>query len=120
MSRTGLKLALLFVGGHVLLGLALLGIEATHGVNDQDASFAVALAFYYPNWPSVCVVKSMGSAAGIGVVLLLGIVQWVGVALVIAVVYHACRAIFRVLTGQGTRSAEAPAPADGEDAAGEP
>jgi hypothetical protein len=47
------RFALFLVGAHVLLGLSLLVIEATHGINDQDASFAVALVFHYLNLPSV-------------------------------------------------------------------
>ena len=106
MSKTILKLALLFVGGHLLLGLVLLAVEAIHGINDQDASFAVAILFHYLNLPTVWVLRLLGGTPEIILVLLVGIVQWAGLALTIAAVYYVFRSRFRVVTGQATKTAE--------------
>ena len=48
--RMILKVALVLVGGHLLFGAVLLVVDAIHGINDEDFSFALALLFYsmYP------------------------------------------------------------------------
>lgn len=87
--KTILKLASLLVGAHLLLGGALLVIEATHGIDDQDASFAVAFLFHSLNFPSVWLLRGFGVAPGIMAVLLVGIVQWITLAAVIGGGYRA-------------------------------
>lgn len=87
--KTILKLAGWLVGAHLLLGGALLVMEATHGINDQDASFAVALLFHYLNFPSVWLLRWMGFAPGIVAVLLVGTLQWITLAAVIGGGYRA-------------------------------
>ena len=87
--KTILKLAGWLVGAHLLSGVVLLVIEATHGINDQDASFAAALLFHYLNFPSVWLLRWMGVAPGIIAVLLVGIVQWTALAAVIGGGYRA-------------------------------
>ncbi|MFA5189488.1 MAG: hypothetical protein WC740_02120 [Verrucomicrobiia bacterium] len=84
-----MKLAFLLVGAHLLLGATLLVIEATHGINDQDASFAVALLFHYLNLPSVWLLRFIGAAPGVIAVLLAGIVQWAALAAVVVGGYRA-------------------------------
>ncbi|MBI5396266.1 MAG: hypothetical protein HZA91_13300 [Verrucomicrobia bacterium] len=84
------KLALALVGAHLLLGAILMVIKATHGINDQDASFAVALLFHYLNFPSVWGLRSVaGADPGIIAVLLAGIVQWAALAAVVVGGYRA-------------------------------
>jgi hypothetical protein len=114
MARTTTKLVLYLVAAHVLLGTTLVVIEAIHGINDQDASFAVALLFYYLNWPAYWLLGLKGGAPGILMVLLVGIVQWTGVAFVIAVVRHSLRSGWRAIAGQATRNVEPPDPAAGK------
>jgi hypothetical protein len=87
--KTILKLAGWLVGAHLLLGGALLVIEATHGINDQDASFAVALLYHYLNFPSFWLLRGMGGPPGIASVLLVGIVQWITLAAVLGGGYRA-------------------------------
>jgi hypothetical protein len=90
--KTFSRLALVFIGAHLLLGMILLAIEATHGINDQDASFAVALLFHGLNYPVVWLLRCVGIAPGMIVVLLAGIAQWALAAMVVAGGY-------RLLTG---------------------
>ena len=87
--KTVLKLAGWLVGAHLLLGGALLVIEATHGINDQDASFVVALLFHYLNFPTVWLLRWMGIVPGIMAVLLVGTVQWITLAALIGGGYRA-------------------------------
>jgi hypothetical protein len=111
MKKTILRALLVLVGGHLLLGVALLAIEATHGINDENASFAVAIAFYYLNLPTIWLLRSANSATPpIAVVLAMGIAQWTGVALVIGAVLHISRAVFRAITGRSTTIVEPTAP----------
>jgi len=118
MRRIILWTALVLVGGHLVLGVTLLAIEATHGINDQDASYAVALAFHYLNLPTVWLLSSGESIAPpITMVLAVGIAQWTGFALVIGTVLHITRAAFRAVTGRATTTAE-PTAVHGPDAAG--
>ncbi len=106
MTRTALKIALVLIGGHLLLGVALLVIEATHGINDQDASFGIALVFHYLNLPSIWILASMGMTPEIVVVLVAGIAQWAGVALAIAVVLRVSISTFRAITCRMTQTAQ--------------
>ncbi len=93
--KTLLRLTGILVGAHLLLGVILMVIVAVHGIDDQDASFAVAVLFYYLNFPSVWLLRSLGGDAGIGAVLLAGIVQWAAVA---ALATGGCRAVRRIAT----------------------
>ncbi len=73
MMRTILKVALVMVGGHLLFGAALLVI----GVNDQNFSFALSLLYYYVNYPAVWLHNLMGPTTNLGLVILLGLPQWI-------------------------------------------
>jgi hypothetical protein len=106
MRKTAVKLILFFVGAHLLLGSALLIIEATHGINDQDASFAVAVAFHCFSFPSVHLLTSISGEPGIVSILIVGVVQWTLIALLVAVIYHIFRSVFRAIAGKTTRTAE--------------
>lgn len=88
MKRTTVKLALVLVGAHLLLGAIFLAIEATHGINDRDISFAIALLFYYLNFLPVLALRSMGINPASIVVLLAGIAQWVMLAILVSIGYH--------------------------------
>ena len=100
MAKTIAKLVLILVGLHVLLGLCLLVVEAIHGINDQDASFALALAFHYLNLPSVWLLRSISDPPAIILVLLVGVGQWAALASVIAVVFHTSRSTWRAIAGR--------------------
>ncbi len=93
------KLPLMLVGGHLLLGTILLGITATRGINDQDASYALAMVFHFLNLPSIWLLRWMGAAPGIAAVLVVGVVQWTAVGLLMAVLCRvagaSCCAILR-------------------------
>lgn len=106
MSRTIVRLVLVLVGVHLLLGLVLLVIQATHGINDQDASFAVAMVFYCLNLPTFWLLRHMGGRPGVAVVVVAGVVQWAGLALLIGVICHAVRSGIRAATGQVTSARE--------------
>jgi hypothetical protein len=118
--KTILKLAGWLAGAHLLLGGLLLVIEATHGINDQDASFALALLFHYLNFPSVWLLRWMGIAPGIMAVLLVGIVQWISLAAMIGGGYRAIAgrtdpaAKRRAACAQGGSTVGCGAPSPGE------
>ena len=103
---------MVLVGAHLVLGLALLLIEAIHGINDQDASFAVAMLFRFLNLPSFWMLRSMGANPGIGMIVVVGIVQWTSLALLIAIVFTIARFTFRAITGRATMTAEPEGPGD--------
>ena len=86
-----MKPVLALVGAHLLLGVILLAIEATHGINDQDPSFAVALLFHGLNYPAVRLLRSLGMTPGIAAGLLTGIVQWAVLGAALAVAWRAVR-----------------------------
>ncbi|MBM4157146.1 MAG: hypothetical protein FJ221_19305 [Lentisphaerae bacterium] len=86
-----MRTALAFVGAHLLLGVCLLAIEATHGINDQDASFAVALLFRGLNYPTVRLLRLLGAEPGIAAVLLAGIVPWALLGAAVATAWRAVR-----------------------------
>jgi len=107
MLRTILRLTTFLVGGHLLFGLILMVIKATHGINDQDPSFAVALLFYYLNFPAVCLLRHLGTPPEtIPPVILVGILQWGCVASVIAAVYYPFRSRPRMDTLQESQAPE--------------
>ena len=103
MRKIVLRTIVVLVGVHLVLGLTLLTIEAIHGINDQDASFAVALLFHYLNLPSLWMLRSIGLSPGIGMVVVVGIAQWTSLALVIAIVFCSARSTFRAITGWATK-----------------
>ena len=84
-----MKLVFWFAGMHLLLGVILLVIEATHGINDQDASFAVAILFSGLNFPTIWALRSWSEAPSIGGVLMAGMVQWVALGVVVTASYRA-------------------------------
>ena len=112
MTQTILKTTLTLLGGHLLLGVALLVIDATHGISDQDASFAVALLFHYLNLPSIWLLESMGSAPKIGVVVAVGLAQWVALGLAIGMLVHVSRSACRALIGRRTKAGKPAGPGD--------
>ena len=69
-------MAICFVLAHLLLGFLLLMINALHGINDQDVSFAIAMLFHYANYPTVWMLRLFGVNPSIGATLVAGIVQW--------------------------------------------
>ena len=101
MLRTVVRWMLVLVGGHLLLGLILIITEAIHGVNDQDASFALALAVYYANWPSVWVLTRFAVPLGAVPIVLTGICQWVVVALALGSVHHLAMSRCRTAASAG-------------------
>jgi hypothetical protein len=97
MLRTTLKFAKFLVGGHLLLGLALIVTEATHGINDQDPSFALALLVHYMNLPSVWLLNWLRVPSSVIPVVLTGFFQWAIIAFAMAAIYHSFRAMVRWL-----------------------
>ena len=87
MLRTTLKFAKFLVGGHLLLGLALIVTEATHGINDQDPSFALALLVHYMNLPSVWLLNWLGVPNGVIPIVLTGVLQWAIIAFAMAAAF---------------------------------
>lgn len=87
MLKTALKLALVLVGFHLIIGLACIITEVVHGVNDQDASFALVMLVYCMNLPSVWLLNWLGVPLGSVPVVLVGILQWSLIAFVIALFY---------------------------------
>lgn len=86
-----MKMVIVLVGAHVLLGVALLAVAATHGINDRDASFALALLFHGLNFPAVWLLRLRGPEPGIAAVLLAGIVQWAVIGAALAGAWRAVR-----------------------------
>lgn len=101
MKGTLPKIVVLMVGGHLLLSLVLVAIDATVGIDDQGASFAVAFVFYCLNLPVIWLLRLGSSAAPpIAVVALIGIAQWTAVAVVVRSLWQfmSCRRSARKLT----------------------
>lgn len=76
MKSTIFRMAICFVLAHLLLGFLLLLINALHGINDQDVSFAIAMLFHYANYPTVWMLRLFGVNPSIGATLAAGIMQW--------------------------------------------
>lgn len=87
--RTAAKVTLCFLAFHLLLGGALLGVEAVHGINDQDASFALAMLFRLLNHPTVLALRLVGADPTIPSVLLAGMVQWAALGLAAGAAWRA-------------------------------
>jgi hypothetical protein len=73
--KTARRLALLLVGAHVLLGLILVVTDASQGINDQKASFALSLVVYYLNLPTVWLLHFLRLPTGVVPVVVAGILQ---------------------------------------------
>lgn len=101
MRRPILMLAICFVGVHLLLGVLLLMINATHGINDQDISFAIAMLFHMANYPTVCVLRLVSVNPSIGATLVTGVVQW-------GVIGAGVGAVVRSLRRSGSRQYQLP------------
>lgn len=86
---------LILVAAHLVLGGALLLVEATHGVNDQDPSFALALLFHGLNYPTVRLLRLCGAEPAIATVLLAGIVPWAVLGAALAAAWRAGRGLAR-------------------------
>ncbi len=86
-----MKAAIILVGAHLLLGAVLLVVAATHGINDQDASYALALLFHGLNYPTVLLLRLRGSDPGIAAVLLAGIVPWAILGAALSAAWRAVR-----------------------------
>ncbi|MCP4643566.1 MAG: hypothetical protein GY851_24170 [bacterium] len=113
MLRTTAKFALYLVGAHLLFSGGLIIVDAVHGVNDQDPSFALLLLVYYMNLPSVWVLKSFGASLTPVPIVLVGTVQWALIAFTLAVLYCGARPRTR------TKNADeqpTPKPTDDNDA----
>ncbi len=83
MMRTILKVALVLVGGHLLFGAVLLVVDAVHGINDQDFSFALSLLFYYANYPGVWLLNCMGVELSVVLLILAGLPQWIVLSVIV-------------------------------------
>jgi len=77
MMRTILIVALVLVGGHLLFGALLLVVDAAHGINDQDFSFALLMLFYYLNYSAVYLLKHMGIDFSVALTILMALPQWI-------------------------------------------
>ena len=88
------------LAAHLLLGVALLVVEAVHGIDDQDASFALAMLFRALNHPTVAALRAAGANPTIPSVLLAGLVQW-------ALLGLAAGAAWRAMTNARKPSPEA-------------
>ena len=107
MSKLVSKLVMFLVGGHLLFGLILMVIEWSGGIDDQGPSFAAALLFYYLNLPSVGLLSYLGITPYTPLpIILVGILQWAGLALLISAVYYPFRSRGRVNTLQAGRTPE--------------
>lgn len=88
MLRTILKVGLVLVGGHLLFASLMFLIEALHGVNDQNFSFALALIFYYLNYGTQMVLERMGIETSLMLLFLGGLVQWSALSAAIGAAIH--------------------------------
>ncbi len=67
----------------MLFGALLLVVDAVHGINDQDFSFALSLLFYYLNYSGVMLLKYMGVEFNILPLILAGLCQWIVIGAVV-------------------------------------
>lgn len=81
--RTILKVVLVLVGGHLLFGAVLLVVDAVHGINDQDFSFALWLLFYYVNFSGWWLLNLMGAELDIVLLILAGLPQWIVLSVIV-------------------------------------
>jgi hypothetical protein len=88
MLKSALLFALVLVGCHLLFGISLAIVEATHGIDDQDASFLLAVVFYQLNRPAAWLLTLFGLPTSTFPVILVGVLQWSALALPIALVHQ--------------------------------
>jgi len=86
MMKTFFKIAAMLVGANLLLVLALFVTEATHGINDQDASFALAMLVYTLNKPAIWAFEPLGITSEAWTLLAGGTLQWGLVSAVITLI----------------------------------
>jgi hypothetical protein len=98
MFKILLRFAKYLVGAHFLLVLGFMITEAIHGINDQDASFSLALLVYNVDRPAVWLLKSLGVPFGGMTLLLAGSLQWVIVSFALGAAYHGVRPKARLAT----------------------
>ena len=91
MMRTILKVGLVLVGGHLLFGAVLLVVDAVHGINDQDFSFAMSLLFYYANFSGWWLLNLMGAELDIVLLILAGLPQWIVLSVIVGCVVRLVR-----------------------------
>ena len=105
MLKTTLKFSLFFVGVPLILGVAFLITKATHDINDQDASFALALLVHYMHLPTIWVFEALGVSTGFNSVLIIleGIVQWAIIAVVLAAIYCGIRSVVSTDAGEDSQ-----------------
>lgn len=89
MTKKVCLFVLAFLAAHLLLGGGLLVIGAVHGINDQDASFAVAMLFRALNFPVILALRFIGADPTIPAVLLAGMAQWAALGLMAGAAWHA-------------------------------
>ena len=95
--RMILKVALVLVGGHLLFGAVLLVVDAIHGINDEDFSFALALLFYYLNFSGWWLLKCMGAELNVVLLILAGLPQWIALSVIVGGVVSLVRSKNAVL-----------------------
>ncbi len=100
MLRTAMKLTLIVILIYSALGVSLLLTEAIHGINDQDASYALALLVYFVNMPSVWLFKWTGVSANVLSVVVVGLFQWSLSAFLVGTVYAKVRSKLRENTAE--------------------
>lgn len=88
MLRTGLRAAAILVGTYVGLWAMLWLVQATHGLSDQDPSFLLVLLVYALAWPSAQLLRLLGVGDNELLVFLIGCIQWLVVAFVLAGIYQ--------------------------------
>ena len=88
MKRAITKMIVGLLAAHLLLGGGLLVIGAVHGINDQDASFAVVMLFRALNHPTVLALRAARANPTIPLVLLAGMAQWAVLGLAAGAAWH--------------------------------
>ena len=91
MMKTFFKAAVFIVGVNLMLVFALFLTEATHGINDQDASFLLAMIVYTLNKPAISAFQSLGVASEMWTLVVGGTIQWAAVSAFVALIIGAVR-----------------------------
>lgn len=78
-------------GFHLVLGVGLLAVQAIHGINDRDASFALALLFHVVNYPTVWTLRLSGVDPTVPAVFAAGFVQWIALGAALGGARGFCR-----------------------------
>jgi len=90
--------ALYLVGGHLVLGVILIITEMTHGIDDMDSTYLIALLVHYLNLPTRWVLESLRVTPEIFTVVLAGTLQWASLAVALAAVHYAIKSGVGVVT----------------------